>query len=113
MFVYLLHFDEPVSGRRHYMGSVNENRLHERLREHQTSNGANLTKRAVQANVGFTLAGLWQVKDRSEERKRKRRGHFRLHCSECLSAANNASLFTDVLHFAPLPKTPGLGVVCW
>ena len=77
MFVYLLHFDARVGNAFHYMGSCEDNRLDARMREHQTGNGSSLTKRAVNQGTGFTLAGLWKTPDRTEEKRRKTRGHFR------------------------------------
>lgn len=103
MYVYLLHFDKKIGRSLHYMGSCEQDRFNARMREHQTGNGASLTKRAVEQGAGFVLAGLWIVKDRSEEKKMKRRGHFNQTCLECARGTVEPDLFRNVLYFAPLP----------
>lgn len=103
MYVYLLHFDKKIGRQQHYMGSCEQSRLDTRMREHQTGNGANLTKRAVERGSGFVLSGLWVVEDRSQEKKMKRRGHFHSTCIQCLREPQIPDLFRNVLYFPPLP----------
>jgi hypothetical protein len=103
MYVYLLHFDKKIGHALHYMGSCEQDRLDKRMREHQTGNGASITKRAVEQGAGFVLAGLWVVADRAEEKKMKRRGHFKETCLECVRSEHAPDLFRNVLYFPPLP----------
>lgn len=113
MYVYLLHFDKKISGCQHYMGSCEAKRLEGRLREHQTGNGANLTKRAVNQGSGFILAGLWQVPNRDAEKNMKKAQRHSKRCIECRRDGNNPIASTNVLYFPPLPSSHLSGVLSW
>lgn len=106
MFVYVLHFDQPVRGKTHYMGSAADNELDNRLRRHQLGTGANLTRQAHTLGIGFTLGGLYQGSDRSLEKKMKRRRQHSKFCAHCKGPDHVGTLFHDVLYFAPIAPTP-------
>jgi hypothetical protein len=57
--VYLLCFDRPVDGLRHYVGITTTNRLQHRMIEHQNGRGARLTTLAHQLEIPFALTALW------------------------------------------------------
>lgn len=67
--VYLLHFDAPVNGGRHYVGWTA--RLDARLAAHRAGTGARITRRAVQLGVGIRLARTWEEATREHERRLK------------------------------------------
>lgn len=79
--IYILEFNQPLGTARHqarfYIGYCEENRLSERLAEHQTGKGAAITraanKRGISYQVICTLPG-----ERNLERQLKRRKNTRL-----------------------------------
>lgn len=104
MFVYILHFDQPVRGKTHYMGSAEDHELDNRLRRHQLGTGANLTAQAHRQGIGFTLGGLYKGADRSLEKRMKARRQHSVFCSHCKGPDHVGTLFHDVLYFAPIEK---------
>ena len=78
--VYLLHFDDPVAGCRHYVGYTTN--LKRRLWQHQNGRGSRLTKRVHAAGVQMRLPRTW-VGGLDLERQIKREGHFTRHCALC------------------------------
>lgn len=78
--VYLLHFDDPVAGRQHYVGYTTN--LKRRLWQHQNGRGARLTKLVHAAGVEMRLPRTW-VGGLELERQIKREGHFARHCALC------------------------------
>lgn len=54
--IYLLHFDQPVDGRSHYVGRCEADRLQQRMIEHTTGRGAKLTRRACEQGTAWALA---------------------------------------------------------
>lgn len=102
MYVYVLHFDEPVRGKLHYMGSADDHELDRRLRRHQFGTGANLTAQAHRQGVGFTLGGLYKAQDRSLEKRLKARRQHSKFCSHCKGPDHVGTLFHDVLYFPPI-----------
>lgn len=113
ILIYLLHFDSPVRGKRHYLGSTEHTNLRTRLRRHQLGSGSNLTKKAAQLEIGFTLAGLWKVTDRSIEKKIKVAKHYDKKCCICLTGTENPTLFADVLYYPPNAPKNGDNVLTW
>lgn len=65
---YLLHFDEPIKGRRHYIGSTVYERRFIRWREHAMGNGAAYTKTFIRAGIGFSVVKLFFSPNRTYER---------------------------------------------
>jgi predicted GIY-YIG superfamily endonuclease len=59
--VYLLHFEEPVDGARHYVGITTYARLGARMIEHTTGRGARLTSSACRVGVAWRLAHVWRT----------------------------------------------------
>lgn len=59
--VYLLHFEQPVRGKRHYVGITTAERLGARMIEHTTGRGAKLTSSACRLGVGWRLAHVWRT----------------------------------------------------
>lgn len=83
MAVYLLHFDQPLSHARHYIGYADDDKLHQRIDKHY--NGVSKSKRMTAlhaAGISFTLARVWRNADRHFERRLKQRGHTR-KCPIC------------------------------
>lgn len=91
--MYLLHFNQPLAGKRHYLGSTFDGRLFQRMREHQRGSGGSFTRRFSKAGIGFTLAALWTINRRQDEANRKRSGHLARICPLC----------TGELPFTPRP----------
>jgi predicted GIY-YIG superfamily endonuclease len=80
--VYLLHFDQPYEHAKHYTGWAREGRLEERLEEHATGRGANLTAVVLAAGITWTLARTWPG-TRRRERQLKKQGGASRHCPVC------------------------------
>jgi 2'-5' RNA ligase/GNAT superfamily N-acetyltransferase len=93
--VYLLHFDilpgaqvdpsrEDASNpfhARHYMGWSTD--VQERIRSHYQGGGAKIMRALKQKGLSFTVARIWEDKDRNFERRLKSQGSLTRHCPIC------------------------------
>ena len=84
-YVYLLHFDKPISHARHYMGYSDEDpeRVDGRIDAHRAGKGANLTKVFKENNIDFVLDRVWIDVDRNFERRKKNSGGGARYCTIC------------------------------
>jgi hypothetical protein len=71
--VYLLHFDPPFKHAQHYVGYTGRDEVASRVFEHQTGQGAVLTRHAVRAGCTVVLARTWPDVPRKFELKIKGR----------------------------------------
>lgn len=101
--IYLLHFDKPVSRCRHYLGLTGVNNLNARLARHARGRGANLTRRAVEAGIGFTCVRTWPANLASSERRLKKAGHYNKLCPLCTTGI-------DLIGPAPVHVKPNAPV---
>lgn len=69
MFVYLLHFDDPLSHARHYLGSANQ--LLKRLTDHAAGDGARITQVLHERGLAWQLCRVWipRTPEKGEHRK--------------------------------------------
>lgn len=105
--IYLLHFDEPVGGKQHYLGICKAQRLHERMLEHSCGNGANLTRRVAESGIPFTITATWATSEPRMERKLKRGGHMSRFCAICQGERKQMTLALPSLRYEPrLPLSP-------
>lgn len=82
MTVYLLHFKEPISHAKHYIGWTND--LVGRIMEHSEGRGARITQVLKERGGTFALARVWEGKDRAFERHLKSKGKNAPHlCPIC------------------------------
>lgn len=81
--LYLLHFDQPVGRKQHYLGCTTEDRLGDRLREHAAGKGASLTKRVLDAGVPIYLARVFPEMSWEREKIVKVQSHFNKICPLC------------------------------
>lgn len=81
--VYILHFERPVGRSLHYCGSTTSRRFERRMVEHQTGQGASLTRRAVTAGVGWWITGMFETTNRRLEKRLKNEGHLPRKCLRC------------------------------
>lgn len=56
--VYLLHFNQPFSHARHYLGSADN--LEARLARHASGDGARLMEVIAEAGITWQLARTWE-----------------------------------------------------
>jgi len=71
MYIYLLHFDSPVSPdhtTQHYVGSAED--ILKRISQHHRGHGSRLTQVALERGIGFTVVRLWKG-NRSKEQRLK------------------------------------------
>lgn len=83
MPVYLLHFKKricPSHPAQHYLGYAFD--LDERIREHSLAPRPRLTQVALERNIGFKVAEVWEG-DRFLERRLKRQKNGRKLCPIC------------------------------
>lgn len=80
---YLLHFDEPLRGRLHYIGSTTYDRRFQRWREHARGTGSAYTARYIKASIGFRVVRLWFAQDRKLERWLKDHRRANTLCPIC------------------------------
>lgn len=81
--VYLLHFDLPDGGTRHYVGLTTPGRLARRFTEHANGRGARFTRRMLEQNATFRCSRIWPTATPHLERIIKNGGHFRQRCPVC------------------------------
>lgn len=84
MFVYILHFDEPLSHAQHYVGMTGN--LKQRLEAHAAGNGARLTEVLNDEQRGWILAGLFQTtaaNARRVEKNLKESKNLQRYCDIC------------------------------
>ncbi len=78
--IYLLCFERPYKGARHYLGfALNVRR---RIKEHQAGRGSHLTQAVVAAGIGLRCVQTWQG-TRDDERRLKRRRDMAALCPDC------------------------------
>ena len=85
-FVYVLHFDRPISDRhtaQHYIGWAY--RLDSRMRQHIKGRGARLTQVANERGINFVIAASWPG-NRRYERTLKNKKHASRMCPICRKA---------------------------
>lgn len=84
MFVYILHFDTPLSHAQHYVGMTGN--LRQRLEAHASGNGARLTQVLKEDERAWTLAGLFQTtatNARRVEKELKESKNLTRYCDIC------------------------------
>lgn len=113
ILIYLLHFDQPIAGKQHYLGSTVAGSLEKRLRRHHLGTGSGFTRRMHEASIGFRIAALWQAPDRSYERTLKLRGRYQRHCAICSPQGNVHAAFPNVLCFPPIAPKIGSCILSW
>jgi predicted GIY-YIG superfamily endonuclease len=62
---YLIHFDEPVGGKSHYLGFAPE--LSARIAKHRASKGAAMTRKANDLGISWQVVRVWRDADRDAE----------------------------------------------
>jgi predicted GIY-YIG superfamily endonuclease len=85
-FVYLLHFDRPISEKhtaQHYIGWAY--RLDSRMRQHIKGRGARFTQVANERGIGYVIAASFPG-DRHYERRLKNRHNASRMCPICREA---------------------------
>src|SRR5258708_18922453 len=71
--VYLLHFDPPYKHACHYVGFAEPGNEVKRIREHRAGTGARLCAVAILAGVKLRWGKGWRNKNRTVERRIKKR----------------------------------------
>ena len=99
---YLLHFDQPVQGKRHYLGIAQRQNLERRLLQHAFGSGARLTQAAVQHRSTLSVVRLWHRTNHSFERRLKANGHMRKLCPMCNPDLDQEA--RDQIRELPKPK---------
>lgn len=87
MYVYLLHFEKPLSHAEHYSGSTFN--VRKRLQRHANGHGSRLTRAIMERGIGWQLAALWQtshVNSRWAERHLKDQKNGPRYCPICNEA---------------------------
>jgi predicted GIY-YIG superfamily endonuclease len=82
--VYLLHWPNDGLEAHHYVGITTSDRVPERMREHASGRGANLTARLAAEGQPFALAKLWYTSNPDTENKVHQLGAcLKLFCPVC------------------------------
>ncbi len=109
--VYMLHFSEPVRGKRHYIGIANSNRLARRLEEHVRGEAANLTAQAVNQGATLHVVRIWRDRDFAFERRLKNRKNARFLCGLCSPSFDTTDHIDHVLTDTRKAKPPRMAVL--
>lgn len=78
--VYLLHFNEPVLGVRHYLGFTSN--LDQRTERHEDGFGSKMSIAAKGKGVSFVVAATWEGDRKLESRLKRQKNAARL-CGVC------------------------------
>jgi predicted GIY-YIG superfamily endonuclease len=113
-FIYLLHFDEPLSHARHYLGSTED--LPQRLAAHANGQGARITEVLKENGQHWTLAAIFQPIDKTEtirelESKTKKQKASPTYCPICnpdthAAPAGTIQVPCKQIHSSTLRTTP-------
>ena len=91
--LYLIHFDEPLSHARHYLGSTDN--LARRLEEHASGEGARILDELNQRGIGWSLVRVLAptsfMTHRQIESLLKRHANSPRLCPLCSEQASEAS----------------------
>lgn len=79
--VYLLHFSQPFSHARHYIGWAKHK--DKRISHHRCGTGAKLTKAVVNAGIELIEARFWEGRDKNFERRLKKLKNSKKLCPIC------------------------------
>jgi predicted GIY-YIG superfamily endonuclease len=77
---YLIHFHEPFSHAKHYLGWASD--IDERIARHAHGNGSNLMHHVNLAGIGWAVVRVWPHASRNDERRMKAHSSTRL-CPIC------------------------------
>jgi len=113
MITYLLHFDRPVRGKSHYIGSCEDTQLPVRLRRHQLGTASKLTRQAHKEGVGFYLTRIWVTGDRTEEYAQKKKKNYKARCAFCNPQHHVPHSFAKHSHFAPVAPKDDAALICF
>ena len=69
-YIYLIHFDRPLSHARHYVGWTEE--LPERIRSHAKGIGARLLAVLLREGISWRVSRVWAGMTKKDERKIKK-----------------------------------------
>ena len=83
VYIYLLHFMEPIAHAQHYTGSTRD--LQRRFEEHHRGEGAKITRAFAEAGIGFKVARVWETTSREAEQEIKAQKNGRQYCRICWS----------------------------
>lgn len=112
--LYLLCAERPLGRVRHYLGITRTERLAQRLREHAHRRGSSLTAALARRNDTLELVRLWHGASWDQERRIKRRGHYRRLCPVCQGASRDSAIqripCPDLEDLAQAPENVGLGL---
>jgi predicted GIY-YIG superfamily endonuclease len=82
--VYMLHWRNDGLDPHHYVGITTPNRLQDRMREHASGRGANLTARLASEGQPFDLAKIWYTSNAAfEETVHQLGACLKLFCPVC------------------------------
>lgn len=81
--VYLLHFDQELNGKRHYVGSTKYERRFTRWREHAQGNGSAYVRQFIIRKIGFQVVRLWFCHTRQQEQVIKAKSKLSKVCPLC------------------------------
>lgn len=113
--IYLLHFPNPLHGRRHYLGIAKTNRLTARWAEHAQGTGAKITRALMLKNDHFFVTMLLRNATFEMEKRIKRAGHFNIACGKCSPELNldpYATVFRGSIQEIPKFPYDALSPVC-
>lgn len=83
MAVYLLHIEPSIHHARHYAGYCADNRLAQRIAEHESGRGSRLCEVAHERGRELVLVRVWWGAGRDFERQLKDRHNGPAHCPLC------------------------------
>src|SRR3990167_1509937 len=89
MYIYLIHFHEPLHHAQHYIGITNN--LDRREIEHRNGRGSRLLRIVSQLGIVWDIVRVWNVDDRAEASRmertfKKKLKSARLLCPLCRQA---------------------------
>lgn len=94
--VYLIHFEKPYKGTRHYIGYCRDSLLEKRLEHHRMGRGSCLMRAVTRAGIGWEVVRTWPGADGNFERLLKNRKKAAELCPVCdVRAMNHGKMEKD------------------
>ena len=104
--VYLLHYEKPIRGKKHYLGFTMK-KVAMRLQEHNSGwYGSQMTNLAVQNGSECVLARTWEGVSVQFEKKLKREKNLKRHCPICKNVEFEVNISEDGAS-GPVPPEAG------
>ena len=94
-YLYLLHFNEPLSHAKHYLGSCED--VSDRVDRHHRGAGAKITRAVREKGIGWTIAAVFAIREGCSKTRREIERHAKQRKNSC----SYCPICRGKVHFTP------------